>query len=141
MIIGFTGTQNGMTRKQGESFLLLIRELGINEFHHGDCIGADAQAHKIVSNLTDAQIMVHPPDKNIKRAFCKSNNVAQPLPYLERNKIIVNESNILIATPNQYKEVLRSGTWSTIRYAKKSNKTCYIIFPDGNIEICNSSEE
>ena len=44
-----------------------------------------------------------------------------------RNKDIVNSCDILIACPENDKEVIRSGTWSTIRYAKKINKTVLLF--------------
>ena len=43
-------------------------------------------------------------------------------PYLERNRNIVDNTTMLVAFPNNNKELLKSGTWSTIRYAKKRNK-------------------
>jgi hypothetical protein len=56
------------------------------------------------------------------RSFCESTNILKPKPFLDRNKDIVNSCDILIACPENDIEVLRSGTWSTIRYAKKINK-------------------
>ena len=44
MKIGFTGTQKGMTTAQAYSFIELISGMEIDEFHHGDCIGADYNA-------------------------------------------------------------------------------------------------
>jgi len=55
--------------------------------------------------------------------------------YLARNKDIVAETEFLIATPKEYTEILRSGTWATIREAFRQNKKVAIIFPNGNIEI------
>ena len=34
---------------------------------------------------------------------------------------------------SEAEEQLRSGTWSTIRYAKRQNKPTTIIFPDGSV--------
>lgn len=141
MKIGFTGAQVGMTKAQKVEFQEIIQSLPqkISEFHHGDCIGADADAHNIICELREKDkkfapvIHVHPPIKTNKRAFCKLG----PLDiewiseeYLERNHLIVDASDILIATPKEYYEVLRSGTWATIRYAR-NYKTHIIIYPDG----------
>jgi hypothetical protein len=49
-------------------------------------------------------------------------------PYLERNLNIIKYSFVLIACPiDKNKEEFRSGTWSTIRQAKKLNKLIYIL--------------
>lgn len=45
-------------------------------------------------------------------------------PYLERNKDIANEGiDGLIAAPSGWVEELRSGTWATVRYARKLKRT------------------
>lgn len=130
---GFTGTQRGMTDKQ----LSVVKDILVNTkpiFHHGDCIGADKQAHDIAEALK-LSIILHPPIIEIKRAFCVADECRIPKPYIDRNHDIVNESNHMIATPGEYVEQLRSGTWATIRFGKKCGKTVYIIMPDGTIEI------
>ena len=51
-----------------------------------------------------------------------------PKPYLKRNEDIVNKCDVLIACPiDKNKEILRSGTWATIRKARKLNKTIYLL--------------
>ena len=72
-------------------------------------------------------IIIHPPKDDKLRAFCKSENIMKQYDYLKRNKNIVNGCNILIACPIDNKPVLRSGTWSTIRYAEKINKKVMIF--------------
>ena len=52
-----------------------------------------------------------------------------PRDYLDRNKDIVNNCDLLIAAPKENTEVLRSGTWSTVRYAKQLGVTVVIIEP------------
>jgi hypothetical protein len=54
-------------------------------------------------------------------------------PYLVRNHEIVDDSQVLIAAPKEFTEQLRSGTWATIRYARKIGRTVRIVFPDGSI--------
>jgi len=131
MKIGFTGTKKSMTPKQKKVFTFLISGKS-GEFHHGDCIGADAEAHDIIKK-EDISIHIHPPEKNDHRAYKKgSAKMWEKRDYLARNKDIVEATEILIATPKG-NEVLRSGTWATIRYAKKNDKIIYIIMPDGNV--------
>lgn len=57
--------------------------------------------------------------------------VLEPKPYLVRNKDIVNASEGMLAAPRGPEE-LRSGTWSTIRYARKCRKKVLIMWPDGS---------
>lgn len=112
---------------------VLIDILEGTELHHGDCIGADAEAHDIayVCGLTT---VAHPPENPAKRAFKRANFINTELPYLDRNKRIVNRTCELIATPGEFKEQVRSGTWSTIRYARKLGRKITIIFPDGAVK-------
>lgn len=132
--IGFTGTQKGMTRKQfqildmlSEAFSSIKETLII--FHHGDCIGADFEAGELFYHKK-CKVYIHPPEDSKKRAFSKKMHVIfDRKPYLKRNHNIVNMSNIMIACPNTTEEELRSGTWATIRYARKQNKRIIIIEP------------
>jgi hypothetical protein len=135
--IGFTGTKNGMTFDQKNNFLVTLDELNdehhLEEFHHGDCIGADEDAHQIVETyFPHVMIHIHPPENGYKRAFCKGGFSHQERPFLVRNRHIVDLTDVLIATPDGDNEQQRSGTWSTIRYAKKINKDVTIIGPSGN---------
>jgi len=124
---GFTGTSKGMNKIQYNNIKsLLQKDLSNNlqiEVHHGDCIGADTDFHNICRELSDnIKIIIHPPSNDKKRSFCKSDDIRPEKEYLTRNKDIVNETNILIACPESAVEQLRSGTWSTVRYARKVNK-------------------
>jgi hypothetical protein len=133
--IGFTGTRRGMTEAQRHAVTEFIS--GFDEkirAHHGVCEGADAEFHQICREF-DAHIKGHPPvDKRyMVNAPLTFEECADPKPYLVRNKEIVNESELLIATPRQAYEVLRSGTWSTVRYARRQSKPVIIVFPNGSI--------
>ena len=135
--IGFTGTQKGMTTGQEAGFRTLVRraleKFAAIDFHHGDCVGADAQAHDLMlAEAGDrAFIHAHPCTITSKRAWrvAPQQIIYAPLPPLHRNKIIVNEASVLIATPGEREEQLRSGTWSTIRYARKCSVPQKIIYP------------
>jgi hypothetical protein len=134
MKYGFTGSSTQTTVPQRSTFAgwISIHAGDVAEFHHGDCIEADAKAHDIVREFTKARIVIHPPVKDDKRAFCAGDETLKPLPYLERNKAIVRASDVLLAMPHGEEE-LRSGTWSTIRYADKLPKPVVIFWPDGTI--------
>jgi hypothetical protein len=130
MKIGFTGTSQGMSEWQKAQLRIKIAHLGLIEFHHGDCVGADAEAHEIVSVFFYNKIVIHPPLNTSKEAFCQIRDGGEIRPakdYLTRNHDIVDETDLLIAAPLTTEEVLRSGTWATIRYAKKQGKPIIMI--------------
>lgn len=133
MKVGFTGSRQGMTEHQVISFRTLISNLDFDEFHHGDCVGSDVEAHNMILLMKpDVMIIIHPPSNNDKRAFCKGHKILDKKEYLARNKDIVNETDILIAIPKTPFMHIRSGTWSTVRYAKSKNKKVIAILPNGN---------
>lgn len=133
MKIGFTGTQDGCTDPQFDLLVEVLQELHeVTEAHHGDCLGADFQFTVIVDCIFGTgKIHNHPPEDNKKRAFCRADKIYDPLPYLVRNHNIVDATEILIACPKTMKEELRSGTWATIRYARKQKGVIVILWPDG----------
>jgi hypothetical protein len=139
MIFGFTGTQEGMTKAQEIGLRYLFREHftgiadggnGSNDFHFGDCIGADAQAFDIAVEFNFCTF-AHPGPNNEKRAFKPATVVLDELPNLVRNRVIVDTCAMLIATPKESHEIVRSGTWATIRYAQRVRRQKYVILPDG----------
>lgn len=150
MKVGFTGTQKGMVDDQINTFVQLLRNFAERysveplanpemEFHHGDCVGADADANNIVRGFSSAgqlpgfKIVSHPPIVQSKREFSIADEERPPKPYLERNHDIVDECDILIACTKGFKEEQRSGTWATIRYAIKTKKPVIIILPSGEV--------
>ncbi len=131
--VGFTGTQKGMTPQQALAFRRLLFLFEWNEFHHGDCIGADAQAHDVAVERGMVTI-AHPPEIDTKRAWMLTDATRVARPYLDRNKDIVNETSYMIATPGEMEEQLRSGTWSTVRYARTCRRGClWLVMPDGSV--------
>lgn len=117
-----------MSFYQKEQFVLKLYELGITEFHHGDCVGADAEAHDIVREFfPEVWIVGHLPLSNGKRAYKKCDEYRDPLPYLVRDHKIVDETDFLIGSPKADAEILRSGTWATIRYARKKGENHHVL--------------
>src|SRR5210317_539103 len=119
MISGITGSREGISFAQLASFLKVIEDHNITEIHHGCCNGADEMA-VIACHSNGLKVIGHPPS-NPKEMSSKSIKLSEiMLPkkaYLDRNKEIVNASKMLIALPRTKEEEIRSGTWSTIRYA------------------------
>ncbi len=140
MKLGFTGTRDQWTSAQENAFereLDRIAEsdlvFGLEEFHHGDCWGSDARASNYVwREYTACNVVIHPPANPCLRAFCESDLIREPKPYLVRNLNILREVEHLLATVAG-DEVLRSGTWSTIRKAKKLGMPVSIVWPNGSI--------
>lgn len=132
MSIGFTGTREGMTSAQSQTLAQLLRN-EVGEFHHGDCIGADYQAHDIAERTGSLTIVIHPPRDPRARAFKKSDHIRPKRAYLDRNHDIVDETDELVATPLTDQVEPRSGTWATIRYALRLKRPVRIIKPNGDI--------
>jgi len=137
-ILGFTGTQHGMTKPQTFKVMEFISQPMVREAHHGDCIGADFEFHQLC-RFKCLYIVGHPPINESKRAFCDFNYEWQPKEYLDRNHDIVDSSTFMIAAPGEMQEIKRSGTWATIRYTQKQIKagrplTMVIVYPDGTYE-------
>jgi len=124
-----------MTANQKKKLKRLLERKKPTEVHHGDCVGADKEFHDISYGLK-IPIVIHPPSKNGKRAFCTDAEcVHETKPFIDRNHDIVDACVVLFATPNSETEVLRSGTWATVRYAKKMRKRVIIIYPNGTKEV------
>jgi hypothetical protein len=129
MILGFTGTRRGLTPSQRSSLKALIETIRPTVFHHGDCVGADAEAHDIVkARYPDCEMVLHPPQNPALRAF-KKGTLKATKPYLDRNRCIVDSCELLVACPGEITEATRSGTWSTIRYAKKQGVQIHLLYP------------
>jgi hypothetical protein len=133
--MGFTGTRHGMTNEQEQEFKKLIMAKDFEEFHHGMCNGSDEQAHHIVEEeKQNVKIIGHPPKFTGSLASLPCYFLMKADTYLIRNRNIVDATDILVATPDT-KERPRSGTWSTVRYARKKQKKIYIIHKNGRVTV------
>ena len=131
-----------MTYCQKIMFARVLDDVRATHFHFGDCIGADTDAFVIAG--THSLTRISHPANNVPRRFLAINPaewIRQPKSALVRNRDIVNESELIIACPKEFTEKQRSGTWATIRYARKQNVRVIIVYPDGRIEDGNSSTE
>jgi hypothetical protein len=117
-----------MSEKQLATFRLILPSKG--EFHMGLCIGADIQAATIAREL-GYRIVGHPPTNQRKMGKFQCDEFRIPAEYLVRNRAIVLDTEVLVATPKEATESLRSGTWATVRYARTQKRNILIILPDG----------
>lgn len=126
--IGFTGTRAGMTGEQAAAIarhLLILFKGGSAELHYGAAVGADEQAAALATMI--GYTLVPYPGGDAKH------NIA-------RNHDIVEVSKVMLAAPYAGKEMLRSGTWATIRFARGELKAkpsggsrpLVVVWPDGS---------
>ena len=134
--LGFTGTKMGMTDEQRVRVIWLLKEFEPKNVHHGDCIGADAEFHELAGLRREIVRHVHPPieRKYAANVLMRDKDILySEKSYHKRNHDIVDACTVLLATPGQTIELLRSGTWSTVRYAKKlvDRPRIVIVRPNG----------
>lgn len=104
MIICFTGTRHGLSPTQRRALRIWLPRLQGSKFLHGDAVGADKQAAHLAGEFFDANmIFALPAGKD----------------PLVRNRRMVKAASLLVAAPFTDQEQLRSGTWATVRYARK----------------------
>jgi hypothetical protein len=141
MKIGFTGTQRGITYLQRDELQRRMLGLEAKLLIHGACIGADFEADRLACRLGIPR-HAYPSDIANKRVaeevlrLCNASELVYeptPLRPLVRNHLIVHKCDMLIACPGEEFEVLRSGTWATIRYANKRNVPTIVIYPSGKV--------
>jgi hypothetical protein len=119
--IGFTGSRNGMTPQQKEVITRLeVFIIKVLEAHHGDCPGNDADFHHFIREIIR---IIHPgflenhPDDTTLRAFCEGDHTSEAKLFFARNRDIVVETDIWIATPATKKEM--GDTWYTITESRQ----------------------
>lgn len=152
--IAFTGTRSGMKPEQRSTFTSLMAAMFTtqfeNEWHDGDCIGADDEAHQIVARMKQDReghalgvitMVGHPGDTPQYYASNVFDETREPKGNIDRNHDMVDEAEILVACPGEMENVPRgSGTWATIRYALKqlrhrTNLWIFIVYPDGTLDL------
>lgn len=135
--IGFTGTRHGLTEAQTVALVGVLRELGGDFFHHGDCVGADDEA-SILAECEGYKLVCHPPIDNTHRAFSKHNSfVLKPKSHFARNRDIVNDTEALVGCPQYADPITKDtmgGTAYTINFARKQKRPVLIVRPDGSVE-------
>jgi len=141
MIVGFTGTRDGLSHLQRFRLRrLLLDELQIVEAHHGNCIGADSVFAEFV--YPQVHTVAHPCNlTGFQLTRTTAHEYRGALPPLERNRVIVDACDLLIACPLKMVEERRSGTWAAVRYAREKAKPIRIIYPDGTMVIETPGEE
>lgn len=134
MRLGTTATRTSLTENQKEALYQRLLVLVPMEVHHGDCVGGDEVIHEFCLEL-GYPVVVHPPENNSYRAWTKGwASRLDPLPYIDRNRVIVRQTDALLACPAG-PERQRSGTWSTVRFAQRTGKPVTLVWPDGRVTV------
>jgi hypothetical protein len=145
--VGVTGTRDGATAAQLAAMRILLTELtadgGDNDlwFHHGDCVGVDAQAAGMAAGL-GWSLWSHPPSDDRYRAFLPASLSDSPVDYFSRNREIVHRSDIMIVVPKKPGPINwtapyvkgEGGTMYTGKYAHAQQRTMFIVWPDGRLQ-------
>jgi hypothetical protein len=131
--IGFTATREGLTQAQRNTLIAWVRARPRCEGHHGDCIGGDEAFHA-TAQYHGWRMVSHPASGvgNLRSFTTGCAEVRDPKPPLDRNTDIVTETDELVACPLS-SETLRSGTWATVRRARRARKPITLIWPDGRV--------
>ena len=131
MKVGITGTRKGMNEYQFElvqTFLTEKFQPGA-EFHHGDCVGVDAEAAVLAKEI-GYRIISHPgPTLDGLRAFVECDESRVPQSHFKRNRTIVDACDVLLVVPLQNEHQSNGGTWYTHDYANKKEKPFNVIWP------------
>ena len=137
--IGFTGTRDGFTAAQKQYFETLLAGIALAnryaDFHHGDCEGADAEAHDIVRQLCpDWTIHIHPgPEGDSYRAGRTGDVYYPPKTHFARNRDIVHASSLIIGVSKAPQRLARGGTWYTLDFAVKAKVPTKVLWPAGGV--------
>jgi len=137
--LGITATRNKLNSDQRNRLTQVLAEhfiVGIRQLEHGCCTGGDEMAALLGKDL-GYRVVAHPPKNKAffsQKSYDASDEHLPELDYLERNRMIVSRVNLLVAVPGTVEEVVRSGTWTTLRYARERRLTRIIIFPDGKLK-------
>jgi hypothetical protein len=130
--IGVTGTREGATDQQLTRVINYMIGLGpgnLHELHHGDCAGVDSQVACAARHL-GWRLVCHPPISDYLRAYEPSDETREPLDYLERDRNIVDETELLIVVPLHNPIQKKGGTWYTYLYASKRKKKMQVFLPE-----------
>ncbi len=142
--IGITGTRNLPTDNQRHTLRLMVNSFarcvgGERQLHHGMCVGTDECAHYIAAQIPRMKIYGHPGPQSRYRMQAGHDLftlIYDAKPFRARNSDIVQASGILLACPRypeQDARSARSGTWQTIRFARRAHKPVILVIPSGAI--------
>lgn len=141
MMVAITGTRQGLSLQQKATLELWLAFHPLNCLCHGAAYGTDE--YLAVRANEGTHVIAFPCNlkgQTSEKAIQASDEVFDAEPPLERNRAMVDYAMELIAFPRLMEEEQRSGTWATIRYARRRNVPVTIFWPDGTTTKSNLQE-
>lgn len=135
--VGFTGTRAVLTLAQHTNLVAELKSLRerTDLMVNGCCEGSDRIAWLIWRDL-GGRFRYRPGDRDQwlwARDVCREqDDLFAPTGYMDRNTAIAR-SDVVVATPHEDFEVQRSGTWSTVRRARRANSSLVVLLPCGQV--------
>lgn len=141
-IVAVTGTERGGTTAQLRLARAILFAWSPTVLIHGGCIGVDDELDQLACELSIRR-EVFPAQVDYKKRVPEhlllgrkhSSVVIHPVqPPLVRNRIMVRRASRALALPGEAREVVRSGTWATVRFARTLLPREYVVViaPDGS---------
>ena len=131
-VVAVTGTRGGCTQEQKNSLKSLLHRVAPSTLVHGDCLGVDQEAG-VLAIEEGIRVHLYPSTLSEFRAHSDGVVIEDPSPPLYRNKRMVDSVQLVLAVPSTYKNVTRSGTWYTVRYARKQGVPVILLYPNGEV--------
>lgn len=149
--IGFTGRRDGMTTAQLEAIEDIILRT-VSKYSgkvvavDGMCVGADTEFNTLAKKA-DCYCIAYPghyrnsPENTSLVGGGVYDEIRESDTHFSRNRRIVDDTNVLLATPRSRDTSGRGGTNYTINYAKKNKKPVYIVYPDGTSDFFGNLDQ
>jgi hypothetical protein len=107
------------------------------QFHHGDCVGADAEA-ALLAKCIGYRVVAHPGCDNYgsspKRAYFNGNDETRlAAQYATRNQNIIDGCEVLILAPKTTVEQRGSSTWSVYRFGQRTGRIIHLVEPSNAV--------
>jgi hypothetical protein len=138
-VLCFTGARTGLTPAQLAALRVVLAGYAVPGavLHNGCAEGAD-EACLELADILDGVLVLWP--CNAARRLWAFGFVdgrdywsIQPtLPPLERNARMVAAASVVVACPDG-PERTRSGTWSTVREARRMGREVVVVWPSGEV--------
>jgi hypothetical protein len=129
--VGISGTQRGATEAQKRTLRAILGSPDVTGLVHGGCHGVDEEADELYRQAHGLPGRTVYPAIGGRGRYPDPDHLHAPRPPLERNRLIVRDAELMVIVPRQGREIRRSGTWATCRYARAAGVPTVIIYPDG----------